>query len=601
MDKRNFLFIFFITISIVFFHQWWSGKRTAEAKAKEQVVSVEKQVDYEVSKPSSDEKFYVLENEFQQIVFSNIGGSVAEMNLPFGKIINPIGFDRTLENKYPKQATFPEKKATVVRSGQQVTLEPKVGGYTPLFRRGPAEFNAMNVLVGRKDKRPVKYSVKHFTENEIVFEGSDESRRITKTFRFPKEGADAPYCIECDIQVNGDGRDLWLTSGVPEVELVSGAYAPNIRYSQKQGAKMAVEKVKLPKEMITMNTLHPSWVSNGNGFFGVIMNPISDVSSGMEASMIPGVFDPTRLSVIDSQHNRYPAEKYSGYEVKLPLQSGVSKFRIYAGPFQTSLLKQVDATYKSENLNFVQAKSITGWYSFIAEPFAKFLFFLLNAFHSFTFSWGFSIILLTIALRVMMFPLNNWSIKSTIRMQKVSPLIQKIQEKYKGDQRRMQMEMLQIYKKHKANPFSGCLPMLIQIPFLFGMFELLKTTFQLRGASFIPGWINNLAAPDTLFSWTTPVIFFGTSFHLLPFLLGGLMMVQSKVMGQTQTAVTDQQKQQGKMMTYFLPIFMTFIFYNFPAGLNIYWISSSLLDIAQRKITTKKLNAQPYEVAKKVK
>ncbi|MDN3507725.1 MAG: membrane protein insertase YidC, partial [Simkaniaceae bacterium] len=192
-------------------------------------------------------------------------------------------------------------------------------------------------------------------------------------------------------------------------------------------------------------------------------------------------------------------------------------------------------------------------------------------------------------------------IKSTVRMQQVSPLIEKLKEKYKGDQRRMQMEMLQIYKKHKANPFSGCLPMLIQIPFLFGMFELLKTTFQLRGAPFIPGWITNLAAPDTLFSWSTPVMFFGTSFHLLPFILGGLMMAQSKLMSGAQAPVTDQQKQQGKMMTYFLPIFMTFIFYSFPSGLNIYWISSSLLDIAQRKVTMKKLTSKPHEIAKKVK
>ncbi|MDN3508041.1 MAG: hypothetical protein P0S94_03885, partial [Simkaniaceae bacterium] len=409
MDKRNFLFIFLITLSVVFFHQWWTGKKNADAKAQEKVAVVEQQVDYSASKPSSDEKFYVLENEFQQIVFSNVGGSIAEMNLPFGKIINPIGFDKTLENSYPAEATFPTKSAMIVKGGTQVALEPKVGGYTPLFRRSPTEFYSMNVQTGRSDKKSVKYAVKSFSETEIVFEGSDDARRITKTFRFPKEGANAPYCIECDIQVNGDGRDLWLTSGVPEVELVSGAYSPYIRYSQKQGSKSVVEKVKLPKEMITMHTLHPSWICNANSFFGVIMNPISDVSSGMEASMIPGVFDPTRLSVIDAQHRLYPAEKYSGYEVKLPLKSGVSKYRIYAGPFQSSILKQVDATYKGENLNFIQAKSITGWYSFIAEPFAKFLFFLLNAFHTMTSSWGISIILLTIALRVMMFPLNNWS------------------------------------------------------------------------------------------------------------------------------------------------------------------------------------------------
>ena len=165
----------------------------------------------------------------------------------------------------------------------------------------------------------------------------------------------------------------------------------------------------------------------------------------------------------------------------------------------------------------------------------------------------------------------------------------------------MQMETLALYRKHKANPFSGCLPMIIQLPFLFGMFELLKSTFQLRGAPFIPGWINDLAAPDVLFSWNYPVIFFGTQFHLLPFILGGLMILQSKFFTPQKVGGTEEQMKQGKMMAYLFPVAMTFIFYSFPAGLSMYWISSSVLDILQRKITTKRMEAKPYAIAKKVK
>jgi len=141
-----------------------------------------------------------------------------------------------------------------------------------------------------------------------------------------------------------------------------------------------------------------------------------------------------------------------------------------------------------------------------------------------------------------------------------------------------------------VNPISGCLPLLIQMPFLIGMFDLLKSTFELRGASFIPGWIDNLAAPDVLFSWSTPIFFIGTEFHLLPFLLGGVMFLQQKVSSSLPTdgrPLTDQQKQQKMMGTMMTGVF-TIMFYNFPSGLNIYWLSSMLLGIMQQWWTQKR-------------
>jgi YidC/Oxa1 family membrane protein insertase len=123
----------------------------------------------------------------------------------------------------------------------------------------------------------------------------------------------------------------------------------------------------------------------------------------------------------------------------------------------------------------------------------------------------------------MLYPLNAWSIKSTSRMQQVAPQVAAIQEKYKKDPKRAQMEVIALYKEKGVNPLTGCFPILIQIPFLIGMFDLLKSTFELRGVSFIPGWIDNLTAPDILFSWSYPIFFIGNSFHLLPLLLAAVM------------------------------------------------------------------------------
>jgi YidC/Oxa1 family membrane protein insertase len=122
------------------------------------------------------------------------------------------------------------------------------------------------------------------------------------------------------------------------------------------------------------------------------------------------------------------------------------------------------------------------------------------------------------------------------------------------------------------------------MPFLVGMFDLLKTTFELRGVSFIPGWIDNLTAPDVLFSWETPIFFFGTEFHLLPILLGLVMLIQQRIsspLPSDSSQLTDQQRQQRAMGSMMSIVFM-FMFYNFPSGLNIYWLSSTLLGIAQQ-------------------
>jgi YidC/Oxa1 family membrane protein insertase len=129
------------------------------------------------------------------------------------------------------------------------------------------------------------------------------------------------------------------------------------------------------------------------------------------------------------------------------------------------------------------------------------------------------------------------------------------------------------------------------MPFLIGMFDLLKSTFELRGASFIPGWIDNLAAPDVVFTWHTPIWFFGSSFHLLPILLGAAMFFQQRMSATASkdpSKMTDQQKQQ-RFMGNIMTVVFTVLFYNFPSGLNIYWLSSMLLGILQQWWMTKRI------------
>ncbi len=560
--------------------------------------------------------YYVLENDYQQIVFSDFNAAISEINLPFKSagntksVVRPIRFDREIKEDSSKNAQFPLYSYQTIEEGKQVTKNPLIGGYHPLLRRnliGPGsrpysevspKYYSLNLLVDGQQKLN-NWKVKKLEKNLIEFEHSNANRRIIKTYSLPDKPIAAPYVFDVSIRVEGNVSGLSLTSGVPEVELISGAYSPVLKYRMLRGQKSYIEKIKLPKNTIELSSILPDWVCNSNGFFGIIMDPIAETTSGVSAQYIPGNLDPTRLTLIDPQYHLYPADKYPGYTLSVPVKLGSQpiKFRVYAGPFATEILKRVDATYTDPvtgyNPNYLAAQSFHGWFAFISEPFAKFLFILMQFFYTLTHSWGLSIILLTIALRVMLYPLNTWSIKSNLRMQKVQPKVAAIQEKFKKDPKRMQMEVMQLYRKEKANPFTGCLPILIQMPFLIGMFDLLKSHFDLRGAVFIPGWINNLTAPDVLFSWGYPLPFIGSEFHLLPILLGIVMYFQQKTSMRKQSKSSSDQQKQQKIMGNIFTVVFTVLFYNLPSGLNIYFLSSMALQFLQQWYMSKKMNLNP--------
>lgn len=559
-----------------------------------------------------EEQFFVLENAYQQLVFSNVGGALVEINLPFQSkentksSVKEINYDREIIKDSPQEARFPIHAYFTpgqTPNGPYVkNKEGKLGGYYPLIRRDlidsytkkvtrvkPA-FYSLNIVSDYPEVAELVYEVKHFDNQSIVFEATQSFRKITKTYSIANENEGAPYTLDLKINIEGDARGLWLTTGVPEVEWISGSMAPSLKYRITRNNQPAVEAIDLPKDSLTVSSTKPDWVANSNGFLGFIVDPLGEIDSGFKATKVSGVEVPSRLILIDEEYQLFNPADLPGYTLMMPLKSsgGTMNFRIFAGPFSDTVLKTVDATFSDKatgyNPDYIAAQTFHGWFSFISEPFAKFMLILLNAFYSFTHSWALSIILLTVALRVMMYPLNAWSTKSMLKMQQLAPELAAIQEKYKKDPKKLQMEMATLYRDKKVNPFSGCLPLVIQMPFLIGMFDLLKSNFELRGATFIPGWINDLAAPDVLFSWHYPIFFIGTEFHLLPILLGLVMFLQqrmSSAMPKKVSEMTDQQKQQrfmGNMMT----VVFAIMFYHVPSGLNIYWLSSMLLGMGQQ-------------------
>lgn len=596
MDKRSFIFILALSIALFFVNVWILPPVSAP-KAQE-AISLQQ---------NPSERFYVLENATQQIVFSNLGGAIKEINLPFQtskdtlSIVRPIEFDRQIEKESPQNASYPLMAATFFDKTTDTIkpYNPIKGGYTPLLRRSTKNNNGgFNFLIAPKfymgqlinqdgEYEGGAFQMTKLTAESIEFSGTINGQKVVKSYELM-----SPYGFKMSISFgNASNRALFLTNGISEVELISGAYAPMIQTLQVQGEKTYLEKTDLPsKETGDYPAQRPLWISSSNGFFGTILSPDNNTSQpGYTARKIEGENCPTRLHLIDQKYDLYPVKSYPAYQVckQILPQNGTFTFRFYAGPYEEKMLTLAAENY-AQNPQFEQAQSVQGWFSFISAPFVRFMFFIMKICYAFTNSWGVSIMAFTLVLRILTSPLNNYSTKAMQAQAQIQPEIKALEARYKKDPTKLRAEIMKLYAEKKINPLSGCLPNLIQIPFLIGIFDLLKTNFELRGVPFlITSWIPNLAAPDILFSWGYPLPFIGNEFHLLPIITGLIMFVQTKVSSPSMTAATEESQRQAATMQMLMPIMLTLFFYNLAAGLNIYFAFSTFLGVAQQFVMMK--------------
>ncbi|MDO4674142.1 membrane protein insertase YidC [Campylobacter sp.] len=226
----------------------------------------------------------------------------------------------------------------------------------------------------------------------------------------------------------------------------------------------------------------------------------------------------------------------------------------YIGAKEHSLLRAID-----ERLDDVVE---FGWFTFIAKP----MFAFLNFLHQYIGNWGWAIVVLTLIVRVILFPLTYKSMISMNKLKDLAPKMKEIRERYKGDPQKMNVQMMELYKKHGANPMSGCLPILLQIPIFFAIYRVLLNTIELKAAPW-DFWIHDLSVMDPYF--------------ILPILMGATMFLQQLI-----TPMTIQDPIQAKIMK-FLPVIFTFFFITFPAGLTLYWFVNNLCSLAQQWVINK--------------
>lgn len=229
-------------------------------------------------------------------------------------------------------------------------------------------------------------------------------------------------------------------------------------------------------------------------------------------------------------------------------------FNGYIGPKEYKTL---------EAINPVLVNAIEfGFFTFVAAPIFKVLMWL----HGLLGNWGWSIVALTALIRMFLYPLTQKGMVSMQKIKEIAPRIKEVQEKYKGDPQRMNAAVMEMYKKHGANPLGGCLPLLLQIPVFFAIYRVLLNAVELQGAPWIL-WINDLSRMDP--------------YYILPILMGATMFLQQRI---TPSNFTDPL--QEKIFKY-LPVIFTFFFFTFPAGLVLYWFVNNLFSIAQQYLVNK--------------
>jgi len=306
------------------------------------------------------------------------------------------------------------------------------------------------------------------------------------------------------------------------------------------------------------------WIAAKNKFFVQILTP--------EAAA--GGFDLSVRRAGEGKKN-VPVEVAAALQFNSGVVAGnetvTRKTSAYIGPKDYSFLK----TQGKEQVEVMEFKS-TGFWKFmnpVMYPIQTGLLWGLKALEKVVRNYGVAIMLLTVIVRIIFWPITHKGTESMRKMQALQPQLKEIREKFKDNPQRMQQETMAFYKENKVNPMGGCLPMLIQIPVFIALFVVLRSAVELRFSKFL--WIRDLSEPENLFAGMIPVV---GSLNILPLLMSATMVLQQKM---TPSAGDPQQQ---KMMAIMMPIMMLFFFYTMPSGLVLYWTTSNVIMIVQMMI-----------------
>jgi len=407
-------------------------------------------------------------------------------------------------------------------------------------------------LILNKEKLPFKISINGFdilewkNTKDNTFVSSFNNIYLEKSFNFNKNS----FWFDLNLVFKNTFKE---NKSFPiEISWPSGLGID--KKLLKENSRMMKVWAKTEKSVLKLKpkkneiTLTGDWISLTNRYFFIAIKSNKNKYFTRKENKIPviGIKDKVTL---------FPSEEK---EINI---------KFFISPKSYTILKK-------EKQKFEKAMGF-GVFGVLSVIFLK----ILNFFHSITGNYGWSIIILTLLINILTFPLTIKNLKSMHAMKKLQPYIEQLRKKYKDDPQKLNVEMMHLYKIKGVNPLGGCLPLLLQIPIFWALFSMLRQTFELRGAPFIL-WIKDLASPDSLFGHIPKAIpiFGGWPVGPLPLLMGVMMYIQQK----SQSTNDPQTKALAWM-----PIFFTLIFFQFPSGLVLYWLFNNILTFLEQKIFLK--------------
>jgi len=466
-----------------------------------------------------DEQLYSIDTDVFRISFSNRGGTVKSWLL----------------KKYRAHGGNPLELVNTAAK-----IEPPFA----LYFSGPKPSPDVNQALYEAHLDPDRLG--------ISFDFSDGNTTAHKTFRFSKSS----YLSKVSTEVTAAGRPVphlieWR-GGFGDLAVANpSAAGQTLRFDLTDG-KLVKSAAKAAKNGPVTATGSYSFAGIEDAYFVAVFLP--ERATAVEMA----TFSDSTPTVLDQKETAFAGTAVGAAASAAAGDGSVNRFELYVGPKDIDILRAVNPKLE-QVVDF-------GWLSFLAKP----LFLIVNwvvdhAVHN----YGWSIILVTVALNFILFPLKLTSMKSMKKMQALQPQIASINDKYKNiglrDPRKSEQnqEVMELYKKHGVNPMGGCVPMLLQIPFFIAFYKVFSVSVEMRGAHWL--WVTDLSQPETL------------AIHILP-----IVMIASQFLMQKMTppAAGGDPNQQKMMM--FMPLIFGFMFYNFSSGLVLYYLTSNLVGIAQQ-------------------
>ena len=528
-------------------------------EAVEQITAATEEVITAVEETVSvPEELSYLKNDFIEVIFTNQGGGIKKVSL--------------LEYEQEKD------------SGNPYLFNHY--GYAPML--------GISINDGAYDE---SYTKSFQSDTEIHFERQrSDGLLVRKKFSInPTGSGKEEYSIHHSIEFFNTGsnslliNDYQLHLGTMEPALLGGGAFMgdylNVGYIEngdkefigsrkfiRSNGFLGIGSNKNPPPFIRESAEY-EWVSLKNQFFVSILTP--------EAPGSGVVVTPRPLDKVNDKGEQVIAISGDAEFQLTGLQANekiISDMEFYVGPKEIFRLQNMEQEQ--------EAVMQFGWFGSVS----KILLLGMKQIHAFIPNWGVAIIIITIVLKLLFWPLTQISARSAKKMQKIQGPMKELTEKYKDDPQRKNQEMMKLYRTHKVNPLGGCLPMLVQIPIFIGFFYMLRSSSELRFAEFL--WISDLSQAEKIFSWGFSIPFIGEYFNLLPILMATTMYFQMKM---TPTAGSPEQQAIFK----FMPVMMLVMLYNFGSGLCLYWTVQNLMTILQQTITNKRKDKE--EIAEELK